>query len=271
MRPDDNPESENYVDDSRFEFSPCINSPPISEIRTEEPNNTKIKKYRRSIRCDVIIVGNEPIISLIIARSLSDSGIKVIIINKPEESVGFEEIFSLPTFINFLLKKLNIESCSFIDKKSLVKTLISHAKNKELIYYYGEKFRIRDFGYDGNKNYFLADISRRKNTTELDELIYSCLGRRAYKLEAFLPRALKIKQIIGNKMIVNHWLTLLKGWGAEKDGSLLNFTTNRPNTVMMFGGDRIAMELDNEKDAQDILNEEIEKFLSEINALKWRE
>ncbi|MBU2895631.1 hypothetical protein [Vibrio hepatarius] len=268
MKQDETIGDQEYLDDTICKSLPYRTSKPISEYFSEKPNETKIEVYKRNIKFDVIIVGNEPIISLIVARALSDCGIKVCIINRIEESVGFEGGVSIPSFIGFLLSSLNIETYPFVDKKSFIKTLINHAKKKSLIHYYGENYRVRDFGYDGNMNYFLADISRRKKRTDVDRFIDTCLEKKAHHLTAYLPRALKIKQLIGSELIVNHWVNFLQGWTTEKRGSLLSFITNRPNTSMLFGGDRIATKVKDESQAQKILKEEVEKLVSVVEQLK---
>lgn len=268
MKQDKTTGDHEYLDDTICEGLPYRTSQPISEYFSDKPNDTNIEVYKRNVKFDVIIVGNEPIISLIVARALSDNGIKVCIINRIEESVGFEGVFSIPSFIGFLLSRLNIEAYPFVDKKSFIKTLIKHAKQKGLIHYYGENYRVRDFGYDGNMNYFLADISRSKKRTEVDRFIDTCLDKKAHNLTAYLPRALKIKQLIGRQLIVNHWVNFLQGWKAEKRGSLLSFTTNRPNTSMLFGGDRIATKVKDEGEAQKILKEEVEKLVFVVEQLR---
>ncbi|KDM90926.1 hypothetical protein EA58_14295 [Photobacterium galatheae] len=256
------------------EISPCSHSTAVSEAVDDsgkgydKPNETQIQLYRKRMKFNFIIVGNTPLISLILARAYSDMGYRVCIINKYAPSVGFEGIFSNPSFIEFLLNELNIESCPFLDEKSFIKTLLVHSKHKHLIHYYGEKYRVRDFGYDEHYNYFITDQSSKKKTTETDELIYDLIEKRESRLIAYLPRSLKIKQLIGECMIVNHWNQFIKGWATEKDTDSFNFVTQRPNTITLFGGDKVSIDLKSERHAQRLLNQEVKKLLNEINKLK---
>ncbi|ELP5898403.1 hypothetical protein QTV49_000277 [Vibrio vulnificus] len=268
MKQDVVTEVQEYLDDTKCEGLPYRTSQSTSAYFNERLNETKIEVYKRRINFDVIIIGSEPVISLIVARALSDHGIKVCIINRLEEPKGFEGIFSMPSLIGFLLSSLNIEAYPFLDKKSLIKSLIRYAKRNDLIHYYGGNYRVRDFGYDGSMNYFLVDISRIKKRTEIDKYIETCLEINEHNLTAFLPRALKIKQLIGRQLIVNHWVNFLQEWKTEKIGSLLSFSTNRPNTSMLFVGDRIATKVKSENEAQKILKEEVEKLVYVVGQLK---
>ncbi|MCY9861046.1 hypothetical protein OTK49_00625 [Vibrio coralliirubri] len=231
-------------------------------------NKTKVKLLRSRIEYDYIICGSNAFLSCILARTLSDNGFKVAIINKRDKKVGFDGFLNDLKFLAFICKSLGVEVGKLENQEQLIFTLFRYALHPENIDYFGEDYRIRDYGYDGFKNYFVADISRTHKRTVDDEVIYGNSNPIDKWFRAFYPRNMKIRQLIGNNLIVTHWHDFMFGWTSERKDSIHTYLTQRPKTVMLFGAHSIRLTIQTEADAKYLLEQEATRAVEIIQAIQ---
>jgi hypothetical protein len=83
----------------------------------------------------------------------------------------------------------------------------------------------------------------------------------------YLPRNMKLIQLIGKQMIVFHWFEFIKGWGANDLKGHLEFETLRPNVSPFFAADTLHYELSSEQKANELLYHEASQFIDAIKQL----
>lgn len=230
-------------------------------------NKTEVKLLRSRIEYDYVICGSNAPLSCLLARALSDKGLNVAIINKCAQKVGFDSLYEDNKFIAFLAKELGIEVGKFESIEQFVATLFKYASNPDKISYFGENYRVRDCGYDGTNNYFIADISRTHKLTTTDKIVYKNTKPVDGSWRTFLPRFIKVRQLICNNLVVTHWNDFMSGWTCERQGALHKYLTYRSKTVMLFGANSLRAEKMNENEAKALLNDEVKRAVSIIKAI----
>lgn len=236
-------------------------------LHAELDNKTKVKLLRSRIEYDFIICGSNAPLGCLLARALSDKGLRVAIINKSDEKVGFDTLFEDHKFIGFLAKELGVVVGKFESNEQLITTILKYALNPDKISYFGENYRVRDYGYDGTNNYFIVDVSRTYKPTAFDQLAYKNTKPIDSWWRVFLPRNIKMRQLICSNLIITHWNDFMFGWTGERQESIHKYLTFRSKTVMLFGANSLSLETMNEGEAKTLLEAEVKRAVDIIKSI----